>query len=419
MSNVVHKTKKQGTSLGHIYSPFLTCVLSVSVCLRHPFENENGDTQWESAGLVDKCAGAMEKRKSALYTTAGTGWLTFLLMPSHEPCHFSEDMDRCLPVLTPLWPHRKLHVSLCFQVMARVRMFLGPIYGRIPPPYMSYVESFEWSASAGDSAEETRHSTQRTVYARTSRGRTTWRSFYVSHFTASNESQTRQVACVHVVYSQLSAVFLTSEGSQCVNDAWSTFTALVVVWEDQGFFSALWLYSPSSTLCLLGEGVSWIWSRRVHKQCSEGSREFQLSPAFFSQLPDGSQMFFEAAAALSLCLRSFSPPPPPRVSLSFHIFCPLLLPVLPIFSLSSGITPFAKVLASPCLIVITPRQINSRSPHLFSLFLFCFSLLRLCFSLLLPLSPILHHSSFLWSVPGKWRSVAPITHRTMLCFRCV
>ena len=171
MSNVVHKTKKQGTSLGHIYSPFLTRVLSVSVCLRHPFENENGDTQWESAGLVDKCAGAMEKRKSALYTTAGTGWLTFLLMPSHEPCHFSEDMDRCLPVLTPLWPHRKLHVSLCFQVMARVRMFLGPIYGRIPPPYMSYVESFEWSASAGDSAEETRHSTQRTVYARTSRGR--------------------------------------------------------------------------------------------------------------------------------------------------------------------------------------------------------------------------------------------------------
>ena len=132
-------------------------------------------------------------------------------------------------------------------------------------------------------------------------------------------------------------------------------------------------------------------------------------------LPD---VFWSSSRSLSLCIRSFSAPPP-RVSLSFHIFCPLLLPVLPIFSLSSGITPFAKVLASPCLIVITPRQINSRSPHLFSLFLFCFSLLRLCFSLLLPLSPILHHSSFLWSVPGKWRSVAPITHRTMLCFRCV
>lgn len=64
------------------------------------------------------------ERQSALYTTAGTGWLTFLLMPSHEPCHFSEGMDGCHPVLTPLWPHRKLHVSLCFQVKACGGKFL-------------------------------------------------------------------------------------------------------------------------------------------------------------------------------------------------------------------------------------------------------------------------------------------------------
>ena len=158
----------------------------------------------------------------------------------------------------------------------------------------------------------------------------------------------------------------------------------------------------------------------MRKRCSEGSREFQLSPAFFSPLPDGSQMFFKAAAALahSLHLLFFCRFPPLCVSLLSHILpppsaCPSN------FFLSSGITPFAKVLASPCLIVITPRQINSRSPHLFSLFLFCFSLLRLRFSLLLSLSPILHHSSFLWSGAGKWRSVAPIIQWTMLCFRCV
>lgn len=132
------------------------------------------------------------------------------------------------------------------------------------------------------------------------------------------------------------------------------------------------LYSPSSTLCLLGEGVSWIWSRQVGKQCSEESREFQLSPAFFSPLPDGSQMFLKQPISLTL--------------LSFYLFPPLCLSpftysapsfCLPFqFPLSSGITPFTKVLASPCLIVITPRQINSRFPHLFSLFLFCFSLSR-------------------------------------------
>ncbi len=78
------------------------------------------------------------------------------------------------------------------------------------------------------------------------------------------------------------------------------------------------LYSSSASLCLLGEGVSWIWSRQVRKQCSKGSWEFQLSPAFFSLLPDGSQMFFKAAALSAFALSVFSP----SVSFSFYIFCP-------------------------------------------------------------------------------------------------
>lgn len=145
------------------------------------------------------------------------------------------------------------------------------------------------------------------------------------------------------------------------------------------------------------EGVSWIQSRRVRKQCSEGSREFQLSPAFFSPFPDGSQMFFKAAT-LSVFALFLYPPPSLCLSLLSHIL-PLSLCLSFQFSLSSGITPFTKVLASPCLIVITPCQINSRSPHLFSLFLFRFSLLclrSLCFFLSLT-----HHSSCL-----KYREMA-------------
>lgn len=148
-----------------------------------------------------------------------------------------------------------------------------------------------------------------------------------------------------------------------------------------------------------GEGVSWIWSRRVGKQYSEGSRVFQLSPAFFSPLPDDSQMFFKAATlSLSICspfifltpLRLFISPltySAPSFCLSFQ------------FSLSSGITRITKVLASPCLFVITPCQINSPSLPLFSLFLFSFSLFPSFF-----LSP----SSFVWSDVGKLNTVSSI-----------
>lgn len=80
----------------------------------------------------------------------------------------------------------------------------------------------------------------------------------------------------------------------------------------------------------MGEGVRWIRSRRVCEQCSGGSRAFQLSPAFFSRLPDGSQMFFLAAAlSASTPFLSF----PSSASLFFHISCPPPLPVFPVFFL--------------------------------------------------------------------------------------
>lgn len=59
------------------------------------------------AGLVNSCA----DRKSALFTSSGTGWLTFLQMPSHESCHFGEATDGCHSGLAPRWPNRKLHVG--------------------------------------------------------------------------------------------------------------------------------------------------------------------------------------------------------------------------------------------------------------------------------------------------------------------
>lgn len=115
---------------------------------------------------------------------------------------------------------------------------------------------------------------------------------------------------------------------------------------------------PPSTLCLLGEGVSWIWSRRAGKQRSKGSEVFQLSPAFFSPLADGSQMFLKQTLSLYL-FSSYPLSPYP----SSHVFS-WLLP-FSVF-LSSGVVPLTKVLASPCLIVIALRQINAPSPHLFS-----------------------------------------------------
>lgn len=77
-----------------------TRVPSMAVCPSHPLKKKWRHVMgiwfrrqlWWSHG----------ERKSALYTTTGTGLLTFLLMPSHEPCHLNEDMDRCHPVLTPL-----------------------------------------------------------------------------------------------------------------------------------------------------------------------------------------------------------------------------------------------------------------------------------------------------------------------------
>lgn len=72
--------------------------------------------------------------------------------------------------------------------------------------------------------------------------------------------------------------------------------------------------------------------------------------------------------------------------LSFHIFsapppCP-----------SRQVSPLFKVSASPCLIVITPPQINNCSPHVFSVFLFCLA----CFPLLCFLHPSSLISLLVW-----------------------
>lgn len=167
---------------------------------------------------------------------------------------------------------------------------------------------------------------------------------------------------------------------------------------------------PPSTLCLLGEGVSWIWSRRAGKQRSKGSEVFQLSPAFFSPLTDGSQMFLKQTLSLYL-FSSYPLSPYP----STHVFS-WLLP-FSVF-LSSGVAPLTKVLASPCLIVIALRQINAPSPHLFS-----YSV-----SLLFPTpafpsfasSPPSHLSSLIiWSDWGQRRTVSPTMYLTFSCFCCV
>lgn len=83
---------------------------------------------------------------------------------------------------------------------------------------------------------------------------------------------------------------------------------------------------PPSTLCLLGEGVSWIWSRRAGKQRSKGSEVFQLSPAFFSPLADGSQMFL--ADTLSVFVLFI---PPVSLSLLSRILLASSIQCFPLF----------------------------------------------------------------------------------------
>lgn len=287
----------------------------------------------------------MEKRKSALYTTAGTGWLTFLLMPSHEPCHFSEDMDRCLPVLTPLWPHRKLHVSLCFQVMARVPMFLGPSTDvcRLLRHHALNPFSDWWVQMTARRKRSTVHSIQYTLSHRVVAANTTRRSFYVSHFTASNESQTRQVACLDVVYSQRSAVFwpqmdpnsLTMRGPLLQRSLLSERTRVSSLLSDCIFpplLCVFWgkvLVGYEAGECASGVvrgAESFSWVQRFSLLSLMAPR------CFLKQQP----------LSLTLCICSFSAVSPLCVSLSFHIFCPLLLLVLPIFSSLRGSHPSQK-----------------------------------------------------------------------------
>lgn len=169
--------------------------------------------------------------------------------------------------------------------------------------------------------------------------------------------------------------------------------------------------SPSSALCLLGEGVSWTGSRRVASRVARGARVSAEASVFLSApwwLPDvfqSSRSFWMFSLSTPLlCVSPLSHISPPSFGLPIQFF------------LSSGITPFAKVLASPCLIVIIPRQINSRSPHLFSLFLFCSPLSPTSASFSLP-----HHSSFLCSDVEQWPPVSPIIHLDNVVFvqRCL
>ena len=166
------------------------------------------------------------------------------------------------------------------------------------------------------------------IYARTLRGQAkyhTVKHLYVAFYGLKWISDV--VSCMSECYLLLK-FYSVLAWMPFVNNTLSTTAALLVVlgeWELAWLKDALLpdrLYSPSSTLCLLGEGVSWIWSRRVGKQCSEGSWEFQLSPAFFSPLPDGSQMFFKAAALSALALFFIFSPVCVSLALLSHIMPP-------------------------------------------------------------------------------------------------
>lgn len=106
------------------------------------------------------------------------------------------------------------------------------------------------------------------------------------------------------------------------------------------------------------------------------------------------------------------------VSLSFHIFCPLILSALPIFPLFRDHT-----LRKSARFTLSDRNHPLSNKQSFSTLVLFISLLLLpplsLLSLLPRLSLILHHSSFICSDVGQWHSVSPIMYQTMLCFRSV
>lgn len=148
------------------------------------------------------------------------------------------------------------------------------------------------------------------------------------------------------------------------------------------------LCSPSSTLCLLGEGVSWIRNRRV---CSEGSRAFQLSPAFFPSAPWWLPDVFKGSGAFALFLTL-----PSSVSLRSRIlalFRDHTLRKSAHFTLSDRNHPSSNKQSFPAVISLLPLP-----------------------SLLLSLSPssfIAHHPSGLMYCRGKQRFSYNIADRVM------
>lgn len=81
-----------------------------------------------------------------------------------------------------------------------------------------------------------------------------------------------------------------------VNNAWSTFTAVPVIWREWELaelwtLSAPWQTALTLPLLCVFWGKVLVGYEADEPASSKGSEVFQLSPAFFSPLADGSQMF--------------------------------------------------------------------------------------------------------------------------------
>lgn len=169
--------------------------------------------------------------------------------------------------------------------------------------------------------------------------------------------------------------------------AWSQKLHLMY-WEQVSL--CRWRVFPHPSLLVsLEEGVSWIWSRRVGKQRSEGSRDFQLIPAFFLWLPDGSQMFWKQF--LPLYLLTFIPLSSLSRSVTTYTAPPSVCPSPFFFLLPVGITPFTSTHLT--LSNSNPHQHSSNklsSPHNCNPFLSSFPVMFLSFFFLDSLVFTLH-----------------------------